>query len=150
MLDACRNNLHAPAACVGHGLAPTEPAAGTLVGYAERCGRRPNKSLVGTAEMIDRIKSCVDARTEEAFFIVARTDSLANEGLSGAIDGACAYMEAGADLSFAEACSELSQYPSFVDALDRPHSVLANITEFSMTPSFTLDELREAGVSAAR
>lgn len=83
------------------------------------------------------------------FFIVARTDSLANEGLSAAMDRAGAYMEAGADMIFAEACSELDQYRSFVRALDRPHSVLANITEFSMTPSFTLEELREAGVSAA-
>lgn len=115
----------------------------------KRCGHRPNKALVSTAEMIDRVKSCVDARTDAAFFIVARTDSLANEGLSAAIDRACAYAEAGADMVFAEACTGLSQYRAFVDALSRPHSVLANITEFSMTPTFTLSELREAGVSAA-
>lgn len=115
----------------------------------KRCGHRPNKALVSTAEMVDRIKSCVDARTDEDFFLVARTDSLANEGLSAAIDRACAYMEAGADMIFAEACSDLDQYGSFVKALNGPHSVLANITEFSMTPTFTLQELGEAGVSAA-
>jgi len=115
----------------------------------KRCGHRPNKSLVSTAEMVDRIKSCVDARTDESFFLVARTDALANEGLSAAIDRACAYMEAGADMIFAEACDELDQYKAFVKAIDRPHSVLANITEFSMTPTFTIDELRDAGVSAA-
>ena len=104
----------------------------------KRCGHRPNKALVSTAEMVDRIKSCVDARTDHDFFLVARTDSLANEGLSAAIDRASAYMEAGADMIFAEACTELDQYRSFVKALDRPHSVLANITEFSMTPTFTL------------
>lgn len=115
----------------------------------KRCGHRPNKALVSTAEMVDRIKSCVDARTDQEFFLVARTDSLANEGLSAAIDRASAYMEAGADMIFAEACAELDQYRSFVKALDRPHSVLANITEFSITPTFTLEELRGVGVSAA-
>ena len=115
----------------------------------KRCGHRPNKALVSTAEMVDRIKSCVDARTDESFFIVARTDSLANEGLTAAIDRACAYAEAGADMIFAEACTDLSQYRSFVDALGRPHSVLANVTEFSLTPSFSLQELAQAGVAAA-
>ena len=115
----------------------------------KRCGHRPNKTLVDTAEMVDRIKSCVDARTDDAFFIVARTDSLANEGLAAAIDRAGAYVEAGADMIFAEACTELDQYAAFVKALDRPHSVLANITEFSMTPPFSLAQLGEAGVSAA-
>lgn len=115
----------------------------------KRCGHRPNKALVSTEEMVNRIKSCVDARTDEDFFLVARTDSLANEGLSAMIDRACAYAEAGADMIFAEACGELDQYRSIVKALNRPHSVLANITEFSMTPTFTLQELREAGVSAA-
>jgi len=115
----------------------------------KRCGHRPNKALVSTAEMVDRIKSCVDARTDDAFFLVARTDSLANEGLPAAIDRACAYMEAGADMIFAEACAGLEQYRSFVQAIDRPHSVLANITEFSMTPTYTLDELGQVGVSAA-
>jgi methylisocitrate lyase len=115
----------------------------------KRCGHRPNKALVSTEEMVNRIKSCVDARTDEDFFLVARTDSLANEGLSAMIGRACAYAEAGADMIFAEACADLDQYRSIVEALNRPHSVLANITEFSMTPTFTLQELREAGVSAA-
>ncbi|MEO8752041.1 MAG: methylisocitrate lyase [Casimicrobiaceae bacterium] len=115
----------------------------------KRCGHRPNKSMVSTEEMVDRIKACVDARTDEAFFIVARTDALTKEGLPAAIDRACAYMEAGADMIFAEAVTELAQYRAFVDALDRPHSVMANITEFSLTPGFTVAELREAGVSAA-
>lgn len=115
----------------------------------KRCGHRPNKSMVSTDEMVDRIKACVDARTDEAFFIVARTDSLTKEGLSAAIDRAGAYMEAGADMIFAEAVTELSQYRAFVDALDRPHSVMANITEFSLTPGFTVAELREVGVAAA-
>ena len=115
----------------------------------KRCGHRPNKSMVSTEEMVDRIKACVDARTDEAFFIVARTDSLTKEGLPAAIDRACAYMEAGADMIFAEAVTELSQYRAFVDALKRPHSVMANITEFSLTPSFSVAELREVGVAAA-
>ncbi|MBC7704928.1 MAG: methylisocitrate lyase [Rhodoferax sp.] len=115
----------------------------------KRCGHRPNKSIVSMQEMVDRIKACVDARTDPAFFIVARTDSLANEGLQASIDRACAYMEAGADMIFAEACSELSQYRAFVDAINRPHSVMANITEFSLTPSFSVEQLRTAGVSAA-
>ena len=115
----------------------------------KRCGHRPNKALVSTAEMVDRIKSCVDARDDNAFFIVARTDALTSEGLPAALDRACAYIEAGADMVFAEACTELGQYRAFVQAIDRPHAVLANITEFSLTPAFTLDELRAAGVAAA-
>lgn len=115
----------------------------------KRCGHRPNKALVKTEEMLDRLKSCVDARTDASFVIVARTDALANEGLQASIDRACAYMEAGADMIFAEACSELSQYEAFAKALNRPHSLLANVTEFSLTPSFSQDELAEAGVSAA-
>ncbi|MEA3157495.1 MAG: methylisocitrate lyase [Betaproteobacteria bacterium] len=115
----------------------------------KRCGHRPGKALVPTAEMLDRLKAATDARTDASFFIVARTDAMASEGLSAAIDRACAYMKAGADMIFSEACSELSQYRAFVDGLKRPHSLLANITEFSKTPAFTLDELRSAGVSAA-
>ena len=115
----------------------------------KRCGHRPNKALVSTAEMVDRVKSCVDARTDDAFFIVARTDALANEGLDAALERAVAYVEAGADMVFAEACTELAQYRAFVEAIGRPHAVLANITEFSLTPGFTLDELRSAGVAAA-
>jgi methylisocitrate lyase len=115
----------------------------------KRCGHRPNKALVGTAEMVDRIKSCVDARTDDSFFIVARTDALTGEGLPAAIDRACAYVEAGADMVFAEACTELEQYAAFVRALDRPHAVMANITEFSLTPTFSLEQLGSAGVAAA-
>ncbi len=115
----------------------------------KRCGHRPGKAVVPTAEMLDRLKAAVDARTDPSFFIVARTDAMAPEGLSATIDRACAYMETGADMIFAEACSELAQYRAFVDALNRPHAVLANITEFSKTPAFTLEELRSAGVSAA-
>ena len=115
----------------------------------KRCGHRPNKALVSTREMTDRIKSSVDARSDESFFIVARTDALASEGLQASIDRACAYMEAGADMIFAEACTELSQYSAFAKALNKPHSVLANVTEFSLTPGFTMTELAEAGVSAA-
>ena len=115
----------------------------------KRCGHRPNKALVGTQEMVDRIKSCVDARTDPDFFLCARTDALANEGLSAAIDRAGAYVEAGADMIFAEACTTLDQYRAFATALDRPHAVMANITEFSLTPTFSLEELRAAGVAAA-
>jgi methylisocitrate lyase len=115
----------------------------------KRCGHRPGKAVVPTAEMVDRIKAALDARTDSSFFVCARTDAMASEGLSATIDRACAYMEAGADMIFTEACSELAQYRAFVDALKRPHSVLANITEFSLTPAFTLEELRSAGVSAA-
>ena len=115
----------------------------------KRCGHRPNKAVVRTAEMVDRLKAAVDARTDPAFFIVARTDALAVEGLDAAVERAVRYVEAGADMVFAEACSDLSQYRRFVDAIGRPHAVLANITEFSLTPQFTLDELAGAGVSAA-
>jgi len=115
----------------------------------KRCGHRPGKEIVSKAEMVDRIKAAADAKTDPNFFIVARTDALAIEGLDGAIDRAGAYVEAGADMIFAEACTELSQYKAFVDAIDTPHPVLANITEFSKTPNFTLDELRGVGVSAA-
>ncbi|MDB5843973.1 MAG: methylisocitrate lyase [Polaromonas sp.] len=115
----------------------------------KRCGHRPNKSIVPIREMTDRIKSSVDARTDESFFIVARTDALASEGLEASIERAGAYLEAGADMIFAEACTELSQYRAFASALGRPHSVLANVTEFSLTPGFTMAELAEAGVSAA-
>jgi methylisocitrate lyase len=115
----------------------------------KRCGHRPGKATVSTAEMVDRIKASVDARTDDRFFIIARTDAIAVEGIDAAIERACRYVEAGADMIFAEACSELPQYRRFVDAIDRPHAVLANITEFSLTPAFTLDELASAGVSAA-
>ena len=115
----------------------------------KRCGHRPGKEIVSKDEMLDRVKAAVDAKTDDNFFIVARTDALAIEGLNGAIDRACAYVEAGADMIFAEACTELAQYQAFVEAINSPHPVLANITEFSKTPNFTLDELRSVGVSAA-
>jgi methylisocitrate lyase len=115
----------------------------------KRCGHRPGKEIVSKEDMIDRIKAAVDAKTDDDFFIVARTDALAIEGLEGAIDRACSYIEAGADMIFAEACTELEQYKAFADALDTEFPLLANITEFSKTPNFTLDELRSVGVSAA-
>lgn len=115
----------------------------------KRCGHRPGKEIVSQQEMVDRIKAAVDAKTDSDFFIVARTDALAIEGLQGAVDRACAYVEAGADMIFAEACTELEQYKAFAAAVPSPNPVLANITEFSKTPNFTLDELRGAGVSAA-
>jgi methylisocitrate lyase len=115
----------------------------------KRCGHRPGKEIVSKEEMVDRIKAAVDAKTDNDFFIVARTDALAIEGLNGAIDRASAYVEAGADMIFAEACTELDQYKAFVDALDTEFPVLANITEFSKTPNFSLEELKSVGVSAA-
>ncbi|GAA5071503.1 methylisocitrate lyase [Roseibacterium beibuensis] len=115
----------------------------------KRCGHRPGKEIVTKQEMLDRIKAAVDAKTDPDFFIVARTDALAIEGLQGAVDRASAYVEAGADMVFAEACTTLEEYKAFVEAIDSPHPVLANITEFSKTPNFTLDELRSVGVSAA-
>jgi len=114
---------------------------------AKRCGHRPGKELVSKAEMVDRIKSAVDARTDPAFFIMARTDALASEGLERAIDRAAACVEAGADGIFPEAITELSMYRRFKDAVKVP--VLANITEFGKTPLFTLEELRGANVDIA-
>ena len=114
---------------------------------AKRCGHRPGKALVDAAEMVDRIKAAVDARTDPAFVIMARTDALAVEGLAAAVERACHYREAGADMLFPEALVELDQYRQFVEAADIP--VLANITEFGRTPLFTLEELRGAGVALA-
>jgi methylisocitrate lyase len=114
---------------------------------AKRCGHRPGKELVSTDEMCDRIKAAVDARTDASFVVMARTDSLAGEGLEAAIARAARYVEAGADMIFPEAVTELAQYRRFVDAVQVP--VLANITEFGKTPLFTLDELRPAGVAIA-
>jgi methylisocitrate lyase len=114
---------------------------------AKRCGHRPGKALVDTAEMVDRIKAAVDARTDPAFVIMARTDALAVEGLAAAVERACHYREAGADMLFPEALVELDQYRQFAEAADIP--VLANITEFGRTPLFTLEELRGAGVALA-
>jgi methylisocitrate lyase len=112
---------------------------------AKRCGHRPNKAVVSQAEMVDRIKAAVDARTDPDFVIMARTDALAVEGLQSAMDRACACVEAGADMIFPEAMTELSMYKQFVDAVKVP--VLANITEFGSTPLFTVKELATADVS---
>ena len=108
---------------------------------AKRCGHRPGKELVSQTEMVDRIKAAVDARPDPAFVIMARTDALAVEGLQAAIDRACACVEAGADMIFPEAITELAMYRRFVDAVRVP--VLANITEFGQTPLFTLPELED-------
>lgn len=112
---------------------------------AKRCGHRPNKAIVTQDEMVDRIKAAVDARTDESFVIMARTDALAVEGLQSAIDRACACVEAGADMVFPEAITELGMYKQFVDAVKAP--VLANITEFGSTPLFTVDDLATVEVS---
>ncbi len=115
----------------------------------KRCGHRPGKAVVPTVEMVDRIKAAVDARTDPDFFIIARTDALAVEGLESAIERALACKEAGADGVFAEAVTELGQYRRFAAALGAGYPILANITEFSKTPGFTLEELRGAGVAIA-
>jgi len=114
---------------------------------AKRCGHRPGKELVSAEEMCDRIKAAVDARTDAQFAIMARTDSLAGEGMEAALVRAAKYAAAGADMIFPEAVTELAQFRKFVDAVKVP--VLANITEFGKTPLFTLDELRSAGVAIA-
>ncbi|WP_369602261.1 methylisocitrate lyase [Hahella sp. SMD15-11] len=111
----------------------------------KRCGHRPNKAIVSTEEMCDRIRSAVDARNDPDFFIMARTDAFAQEGLEAALDRARAYVEAGADGIFAEAVTELDHYRAFTQALDVP--VLANITEFGKTPLYSCDELAETGVA---
>jgi methylisocitrate lyase len=113
--------------------------------FSKRCGHRPNKALVSKEEMIDRIKAARDAKIDPDFVIMARTDAIASEGISNAITRAQAYVEAGADMIFAEAVTELSQYKEFSKAVNVP--ILANITEFGQTPLFTLDELKNAGVS---
>ena len=110
----------------------------------KRCGHRPNKSLVSSNEMQDRIKAAVDGRHDETFFIMARTDALADEGMSGAIDRASSYVEQGADGIFLEAVTSLDQYKEFKEALDVP--LLANITEFGKTPLFSQDELEQVKV----
>lgn len=110
----------------------------------KRCGHRPNKEIVTKGEMVDRVKAAVDARTDEQFVIMARTDALQQEGLDAALDRASACVEAGADAIFAEAVHTLEQYKAFTDALNVP--VLANITEFGKTPLFNKQELAEVGV----
>ena len=112
---------------------------------AKRCGHRPGKEIVSRDEMVDRIKAAVDARADPDFVIMARTDALAVEGLDAAIERARACVEAGADMIFPEAMTELSMYRKFADAVKVP--VLANITEFGATPLFTVQELRAANVS---
>jgi methylisocitrate lyase len=114
---------------------------------AKRCGHRPGKAIVSQGEMVDRIKAAVDARGDPSFVIMARTDALAVEGLDSAIARAVACVDAGADMIFPEAVTELAMYRRFADAVKVP--VLANITEFGSTPLFTLDELKSAGVAIA-
>ncbi len=111
---------------------------------AKRCGHRPGKELVGAGEMVDRITAAVDARTDDTFVVMARTDARASEGLDAAVRRAVDYTEAGADMIFAEALHSLDEYAAFTAAVDAP--VLANITEFGQTPLFTVEELRDAGV----
>jgi methylisocitrate lyase len=111
---------------------------------AKRCGHRPGKEIVSQEEMVDRVKAAVDARTDDSFVIMARTDSLAVEGLDRAIERALACVEAGADMIFPEAMTELSMYSRFKDAVKVP--ILANITEFGHTPLYTRDELASVGV----
>ena len=112
---------------------------------AKRCGHRPGKELVSADEMADRIKAAVDARTDPGFVIMARTDALANEGLEKAIDRAVRYVQAGADMIFPEAITDLPMYRKFADAVKVP--ILANITEFGKSPLFTVEELRSANVA---
>jgi methylisocitrate lyase len=114
---------------------------------SKRCGHRPNKAIVSREEMVDRIKAAVDAKTDDAFVIMARTDALAAEGLDAAIERACAYVEAGADMIFPEAVTDLEHYRKFAEAVRVP--ILANITEFGKTPLFTTEELGAAGVAMA-
>ena len=113
----------------------------------KRCGHRPGKEVVSLGEMVDRVKAAVDARTDESFVIMARTDAAAVEGIDAAIDRACAYVEAGADMIFPEAMKTLDDYRRFKSAVKVP--ILANLTEFGSTPFFTTDELRDAGVDIA-
>ena len=114
---------------------------------AKRCGHRPNKAIVSTAEMCDRIKAAVDAKTDAAFVVMARTDALAVEGLDAVVERAARFEEAGADAIFAEAMTELDMYARIVDAVEVP--VLANLTEFGKTPLFSTEELRQVGVRMA-
>lgn len=113
----------------------------------KRCGHRPGKEVVSTSEMVDRIRAAVDARTDAGFVIMARTDAAAVEGIDSAIERACAYVEAGADMIFPEAMQTLDDYRRFKTAVKVP--ILANLTEFGSTPFFTTDELRDAGVDIA-
>jgi methylisocitrate lyase len=111
----------------------------------KRCGHRPNKRVVPATEMCDRLKAAVDARTDESFAVMARTDAFASEGLRASIERANEYVEAGADMIFAEALRSLDDYRAFCGAVDVP--ILANMTEFGVTPNLTVDELAGAGIS---
>ena len=110
---------------------------------SKRCGHRPGKEIVSVNEMNDRIKAAVDARDDD-FTIIARTDALAVEGLEKSIDRARTYIDSGADIIFAEALTDLDQYKTFTDSINAP--VLANLTEFGMTPLYTVEEMRDVGV----
>lgn len=112
---------------------------------AKRCGHRPNKEIVSKEEMVDRIKAAVDARTDDNFVVMARTDALANEGVESALERIEAYVAAGAEMVFPEAITDLQTYQLFVERTKVP--VLANITEFGMTPLFTTEQLKSVGVS---
>jgi methylisocitrate lyase len=113
----------------------------------KRCGHRPGKEVVPLAEMVDRVKAAVDAKTDSSFVLMARTDAAAVEGIDSAIERACAYVEAGADMIFPEAMTSIEDYRKFKAAVNVP--ILANLTEFGSTPFYTTDELREAGVDIA-
>lgn len=113
----------------------------------KRCGHRPGKEVVSLSEMVDRVKAAVDAKTDSSFVLMARTDAAAVEGIDSAIERACAYVEAGADMIFPEAMRSLDDYRRFKSAVKVP--ILANLTEFGSTPFFTTDELRDAGVDIA-
>ena len=113
----------------------------------KRCGHRPNKSIVSVAEMVDRIKAAVDAKTDSDFVVMARTDALAVDGMNAVVDRAGAFAEAGADAIFAEAMTEISMYSPIVEAADVP--VLANLTEFGETPLYTVDELAAVDIAMA-
>lgn len=115
---------------------------------AKRCGHRPNKSIVSTDEMVDRLKAAIDARTDDDFLIMARTDAIASEGLEAAVARAVAYVTAGADAIFPEAAITLDMYRAFVKALPNT-PILANLTEFGQTPLFTTQELHQVGVAMA-
>lgn len=114
---------------------------------AKRCGHRPNKEIVTTEEMVDRLSAASAARKGDPFYLIARTDAVAQEGVASAIERARAYVSAGADAIFAEAISDLDSYRAFAHQLNVP--ILANITEFGLTPLFTLEELRNSGVAMA-
>lgn len=114
---------------------------------AKRCGHRPNKEVVSKEEMVDRIKAAANARGDNEFYLIARTDAVAVEGIESAIERALAYLSAGADAIFAEAITTLDDYRRFTSAVKAP--VLANITEFGLTPLFTIEELRSANIAMA-